>query len=33
MTPRIEGILFVIGIIIMIAFVRSASRVEPFRRR
>lgn len=32
-TYILQGILFVIGIIIMIAFVRSASRVEPFRRR
>lgn len=29
----IQGVLFVIGVAIMVAFVRSAQRVEPFTRR
>lgn len=32
-TYVLQGLLFIIGIIVMVAFVRSASRVEPFRRR
>ena len=29
----IQGILFVIGVAIMVVFVRGAQRIEPFTRR
>ena len=29
----IQGVLFVIGVVIMVAFVRGAQRIEPFTRR
>ncbi len=28
-----QGVLFVIGVVIMVAFVRAAQRIEPFTRR
>jgi hypothetical protein len=28
----IQGLLFVLGVIIMIAFIRGAQRIEPFKR-
>lgn len=32
-TYILQGVLFVLGIVIMAMFVRSAMRIEPFRRR
>jgi hypothetical protein len=29
----LQGVLFVLGIFVMVAFVRNAQRVEPFTRR
>ena len=28
-----QGVLFVVGVVIMVAFVRAAQRIEPFTRR
>ena len=28
----IQGLLFVLGVVIMIAFIRGAARIEPFKR-
>ena len=28
----IQGLLFVLGVIIMVAFIRGAQRIEPFKR-
>ena len=32
-TMVVQGVLFLIGVAIMVAFVRGAQRVEPFTRR
>jgi hypothetical protein len=29
----LQALLFVVGVLVMIAFIRNASRVEPFTRR
>ena len=32
-TMVLQGVLFVIGVVIMVTFVRGAQRIEPFTRR